>query len=87
MALQDLCFSAMSGLLPSCKGQLRIHFEPCPGNRDASQGEAGDPGPIPVATVVLGFLAIFKRSHALSPLETLNSECLSRSQKDVSLPV
>ena len=87
LGLQNSCFSAMSGLLSNCEGQLRIHFKPWPGNRDASQGEAGDPGPFPVATVVFGFLAIFKRSHISSPLETLNSEYLSRSQKDVSLPV
>ena len=34
-------------------------------------------GPFPVATVILGFLSIFKRSQALSPFESLNSTCLS----------
>ena len=33
--------------------------------------------PFPGATVILGFLSIFKRSKALSPFESLNSACLS----------
>ena len=33
-------------------------------------------GPIPDAKGILGFLPIFKRSQALSPLEALNSVCL-----------
>ena len=43
--------------------------------------------PLPFATVILGFLSIFKRSQASSPFEALNSACLSRYQKDVRLPV
>ena len=44
-------------------------------------------GPFPVATWILRFLSIFKRSHASSPLEALNSTCLSRFQRDVRPPV
>ena len=40
-----------------------------------------------VATVLLGFLSIFKKSQASSPFEALNSACLSRCQRDVSPPV
>ena len=40
-----------------------------------------------VGTVILGFLSIFKKSHASSPYEALNSMCLSRGQRDVRLPV
>ena len=40
-----------------------------------------------VGTVILGFLSIFKKSKASSPLEALNSVCLSRCQSDVIPPV
>ena len=40
-----------------------------------------------VATMILGFLSIFKKSQASSPFEELNSACLSRCQKDVRSPV
>ena len=40
-----------------------------------------------VATVILGFLSIFKKSQASSPYEALNSVCLSRGQRDVRPPV
>ena len=40
-----------------------------------------------VATVILGFLSIFKKSQASSPYEALNSVCLSRGQRDVRHPV
>ena len=44
-------------------------------------------GPIQVATVILGFLSIFKRSQASSPFEAFNSMCLLRCQRDVRPPV
>ena len=44
-------------------------------------------GPILVATVILEFLSIFKKSQATSPFEALNSMCLSRVQRDVRPPV
>ena len=44
-------------------------------------------GLFPVATMILGFLSIFKQSQALSPFEALNSECLSMCQRDVRPPV
>ena len=40
-----------------------------------------------VATVILGFLSISKKSQASSPFEALNSVCLSRCQRDVIPPV
>ena len=43
--------------------------------------------PLLVATVILGFLSIFKRSQAWSPLESLNSTFLSSCQRDVRPPV
>ena len=44
-------------------------------------------GPFLVATVILGFTSIFKRSQASSPFEALNSVCLSRCQRDLRPPV
>ena len=40
-----------------------------------------------IGTLILGFLSIFKKSQASSPFEALNSECLSRCQRDVRPPV
>ena len=40
-----------------------------------------------VATVILGFLSIFKKRKASSPFEALNSVCLSSCQSDVIPPV
>ena len=36
-----------------------------------------------VATLILGFLSIFKKSKEPSPFEALNSVCLSRCQREV----
>ena len=44
-------------------------------------------GTILVATVIMGFLSVFKKSQAPSPFEALNSRCLSRYQMDVRPPV
>ena len=40
-----------------------------------------------VATVILGFLSIFKKSQESSPYEAMNSVCLSSGQRDVIPPV
>ena len=40
-------------------------------------------GPFLFATVILGFLSIFKKSQGSSPFETLKSVCLSRCQRDM----
>ena len=40
-------------------------------------------GPFLLATVILGFLSVFNKSQALSPLGALNGFCLSRCQRDV----
>ena len=40
-----------------------------------------------VGTVIFGFLSIFKNSQASSPLEALNSMCLSRCQREVRPPL
>ena len=44
-------------------------------------------GPFPVATVIMGFLSIFKRSQVLSPFEALNTTFLSSCQRDLRPPV
>ena len=77
----------MSGLLSSCERNLRILLEPWQGSRDTSPSEAEDPGHFPVATGILGFLSIFKRSQASSLFEALNAVFLSSSQRDVRPPV
>ena len=43
--------------------------------------------PFLIATVILGFLSIFNKSQAPSPFEALNTECLSRCQRDARPPV
>ena len=43
--------------------------------------------PFPVATGILGFLSIFKKSQPSSSFEALNSTCLLRCQRDVRPPV
>ena len=43
--------------------------------------------PFLVATVILGFLSIFKKSQGSSPFEALNFACLSRCRRDVRPPV
>ena len=43
--------------------------------------------PFVVATVILGFLSIFKKSQALSPSDVLNSAFFSRCQRDMKPPV
>ena len=40
-----------------------------------------------VATEILGFLSIFKKTQASSPYEAFNSVCLSRDDRDVRPPV
>ena len=40
-----------------------------------------------VATVIWGFLSIFKKSQASSHFEALNSACLSKCQRDLRPPV
>ena len=40
-----------------------------------------------IATVILGFLTILKKSQASSPFESLNSVCLSEFERDVRTPV
>ena len=44
-------------------------------------------GPFPVATGILEFLSIFKRSQASSPVEACNSALLLRCQMGVEPPV
>ena len=64
--------------IPSRLGRaLRMLLEVCLGTK----------GPFLVATVILGFLSIFKNSHSSSPFKALNSVCLSRCQRDVRTPV
>ena len=76
-----------SGLLSSYEGYVRNLQKACHSNMDASRCEAGDKGTFLVATVILGFLSIFKKSQALSPFEALNSPYLLIFQIDVRSPV
>ena len=50
MGLQTRVCSVTSGLLSSYEGHLRNLFQAWQGNRDASQGEAQDPGSLSIAT-------------------------------------
>ena len=59
--------SVTSGLLSTYEGYVRNLEEEWHSNMDASRGEARDKGTFLVATVILGFLSIFKKSQALSP--------------------
>ena len=43
--------------------------------------------PFPVVTGILGFLSIFKKSQASTPLEALNSMCLLKFHRDARPPV
>ena len=77
----------MSGLLSRYNGHLRNLNYAWQDNTDASGGEERDRVHFLVGTVILGFLSIFKETQASSPLEALNSVCLSRGQRDVIPPV
>ena len=44
-------------------------------------------GPLLVVKMIWGFLSIFNKSEALSPVEALNTACLSRCQRDLRPPV
>ena len=63
-----LC-SAKSGLLCSYEGHLRNLNKAWQDNTDASGGEVGTKGPFLVSKMILGFLSIFKKSQASSPLK------------------
>ena len=76
-----------SVLLSSYEGHLTNVFEAWQNNRDASRGEAGDPGSLSSCHRNIGLLSIFKRSQASSAFEAVNSACLSRCQMDVRPPV
>ena len=86
---------------PSKLGNVQQHQDSCLVMRDTSAistslGRAiqtllevrrETQSPFLVATVILGFLSIFKRSQASSPFEALNSPRLSKCQRDVRTPV
>ena len=78
-------YSVTLGLLSSYEGHLRNLHEAWQGNTDASPCEQETKCPLLVATVILGFLSIFKK--ASSYFEALRSVCLSRCQMDVRTPV
>ena len=44
-------------------------------------------GPFLVATLILGNLSVFSKSQGSSPLEALNSACLSSCQRDLRPPL
>ena len=90
-------FSGSDGECSSKLMFVQQHHDSCPVSRDTSVfplrlGRViGSPlevkreiqVPFPVATGVLGFLPIFKKSQESSPLEALNSASLSSCQSDV----
>ena len=86
MPLKTHVCSAMSGLLSSYEGHLRNLHEAFREIRTLLEVRRETECPFLVATVILGFLSIFKKSRASSPFEALNSACLSRSQRDVRPP-
>ena len=92
---------SLGGDGPSKLAFIKRHQDSCPVVRETSAfpsrlgGAIGMPlevsretlGPFPIATGILGFISIFKRSQVLSPLEALNNTCLFSCQKDVRPPV
>ena len=56
-------------------------------NREYYRVEAETQGPVPLFTGKLRFLSIFKRTQLSSHFEVLNSEGLSRCQRDVRTPL
>ena len=60
--------SVTSGLLSNYEGHISNLFKAWNGHRDASRGEAGDPVSLSSFHSDMGFLSIFKRSQALSPV-------------------
>ena len=79
--------SVTSELLSSYEGHLRNLHEAWQGNIDASRGRGETEAPFLVATVIMGFLSVVKKSQSSSRFEALNSACLSRCQRDVRSPV
>ena len=63
-----------SGLLPSNEEYLRNLHEVWQDIRTLLEVSQETKVPFLVATVILGFLQIFKKSQVLSPVEALNSE-------------
>ena len=94
-------FSSYGGNDPSKLEFVQRHQDSCPITRDTSgiisrlcraiwtllEMRRQTQFPFPIATGILGFLSIFKRSQASSPFKALNSTCLSRCQRDVRSPV
>ena len=78
---------AKSGLLSSYEGHLRNVHESWQSIRKVLEVRRETECPFLIATVILGFLSIFKQSLASSPFEALNSACLSRCPRDVRPPV
>ena len=76
---QDSCLVTMdtSGISTRLGRAIRTHFEV---RRETES-------PFLVATLILGFLSIFKKSQSSSPFQTLNSAWLSRCQRDGRPPV
>ena len=76
---QDLCLVMRDNLGISSKlgGEIRMLLDV---RRDTR-------GPFLVATVILGNLSDFSKSQGSSPLEALNSACLSSCQRDLRPPL
>ena len=57
--------TATSGLLSSYEGQLRNLLEAWQGNRDASQGEAGEPGSLSICHSDIGIPINFQEGSGI----------------------
>ena len=77
----------MTGLPYTYVRHLRNLHEAWQGNKDASQGEAGNRDSVPSCHSDIGILSIFKKIQESSPFEALNSACLSTCQRDMRPPV
>ena len=71
----------MSGLFSSSEGQLGFLLEACRAVGAPLEVRRETQGLFPVATVILEFLSIFKRSEESSPFEKRKSACLSSCVK------
>ena len=86
-ALQNSCLFSDARTPVSLRGTPRDSFWARNHNRESDPGEAETQGPFAIATGKLGFLSIFKITQVSSHFEALNSEGLSRCQRDVRTPL
>ena len=74
MASQNSCLFSDIRTPVYFRGTPQDSLWPRKHNRESYPDEAETQGPVPLATVKLGFLSIFKRTQVSSHFEALNSE-------------